>query len=93
VDSGLKSGHKAAENQSMLFLLALLTAGYFAGVVWLCRNRRAVEKPAALPIELPQDDRPPASAVGWPPQGTRFEQYVDEGVAALDAYLADGYAA
>jgi len=35
---------------------------------------------------LPADDLPPTSAVGWPPEGSRFTEDVDEGFAALDAY-------
>jgi hypothetical protein len=33
------------------------------------------------------------SAVGWPPGGARFTAYVDDGFAALDAYLQEGFAA
>jgi hypothetical protein len=70
----------------MLVLLALLTMSYFAAVVWILRSKRR----AALVVapSLPDDDQAPASAIGWPPEGTRFTPYVDEGFAALDAYLA-----
>jgi hypothetical protein len=74
----------------MVFLLAVLTASYFAGVVWVRRSKR--RQALILPPVLPEDDQPPASAVGWPPEGARFSQYVDEGFAALDAYLSEGYA-
>lgn len=89
----MKSGRPPTDNHNMLLLLVLLTAGYFAGLVWTRRLRRSRGSAAAPAAGLPQADRPPASAVGWPPQGSRFERYVDEGVAALDAYLEDGYAA
>ena len=46
---------------------------------------------ADLPM-LPAEDLPPATAVGWPPEGAAFRTYVDEGFAALDAYLSEGYA-
>ena len=75
----------------MLFLLAALTAGYFAFLVWVRRTRRAAS-PANVSA-LPSDDQPPASAVGWPPKGSAFAAYVDDGFAALDAYLSEGFAA
>ena len=82
----------------MLVLLTLLTAGYFATVVWIVRGKRRarLDVEAAEQLagdDLPEDDRPPASAVGWPPGGRQFTTYVDEGFRALDAYLSDGYAA
>ena len=80
----------------MLLVLTLVTAGYFAAVVWVRRGRRialAAQAAAGLAAELPEDDRPPASAVGWPPGGSGFTAYLDEGFAALDAYLSEGYAA
>jgi hypothetical protein len=77
----------------MLILLALLTAAYFAVVVWLRRTRRASAVSTEPAAELPVDDQPPATAVGWPPAGTGFTSYVDEGFAALDAYLSEGFAA
>ncbi|MGZ4591161.1 MAG: hypothetical protein ACXV4A_06230 [Actinomycetes bacterium] len=76
----------------MLLLLTVLTAGYFAGVLWVRWSRRRLIAPLPLPA-LPAEDRPPASAVGWPPEGSRFTRYVDEGFAALDAYLEEGFAA
>jgi hypothetical protein len=84
VGLGVKSRHLLTENLFMLFPLFLLTASYCAWVVWVLREkrRRAV---TVVPC-LPEDDRPPASAVGWPPEGERFSDYVDEGFAALDAY-------
>ena len=80
----------------MLVLLTLLTAGYFATVVWIVRGKRrarAEHGVATEAVALPADDQPPASAVGWPPAGRQFTSYVDEGFAALDAYLAEGFAA
>lgn len=76
----------------MLFLLTVLTVAYFAFVIWV---RRSLRRPAelAVPVPLPEPDRPPPAAVGWPPEGTRFTMYVDEGFAALDAYLEEGSAA
>ena len=82
----------------MLVLLTLLTAGYFATVVWIVRGKRQARRDgqAAEQVsggDLPVDDRPPASAVGWPPGGRQFTSYVDEGFRALDEYLSEGYAA
>jgi hypothetical protein len=82
----LQSRHLSADKGYMLVLLTLLTLSYFAAVVWIMRSKRRVARTLA-PI-LPDDDQPPASAVGWPPEGTRLPAYVDEGFAALDAYLA-----
>lgn len=48
---------------------------------------------AAEPLPpLPADDLPPETAVGWPPEGSGFPTYVEEGFAALDAYLSGGFA-
>ena len=45
---------------------------------------------ATAPVQLPADDQPPASAVGWPPEAAAaFTTYVDDGFAALDAYLSE----
>jgi hypothetical protein len=83
----------------MLVLLTLLTAGYFATVVWIVRGKRRAgldgraAAEATAGSDLPVDDRPPSSAVGWPPGGRQFTSYVDEGFRALDAYLSEGYAA
>jgi hypothetical protein len=67
-------------------------------VIWIARGKRQarVDGRAAEQLaggELPVDDRPPASAVGWPPGGRQFTTYVDEGFRALDASLSAGYAA
>jgi hypothetical protein len=82
----VKSRDSPADNFFMLFVVFLLTVSYVAVVVRVLRSRsrRVV---AAGPC-LPDDDQPPASAVGWPPDGARFSDYVDEGFAALDAYLS-----
>lgn len=90
---GLKNRGLRADAKGMLILLALLTVAYFAGVVWLRRTRRTTAAATEPAPELPIDDQPPATAVGWPPAGTGFTSYVDEGFAALDAYLSEGFAA
>ena len=79
----------------MLFPLALLTAAYFAAVVWLRRMQRraAVTRPDQPVAALPVEDQPPATAVGWPPSGTGFAAYVDDGCAAIDAWLSEGHTA
>jgi hypothetical protein len=78
----------------MLFLV-VLTTGYFAGVIWLRRSRGAVALPPAAEgpgLALPDQDQPPPAAVGWPPLGARLPAYLDEGFAALDAFLAEDHA-
>jgi cbb3-type cytochrome oxidase subunit 3 len=70
----------------MPVLLALLTVSFFAAVLWILRSSPR-QASAGAPC-LPEDDQPPASAVGWPPEGGKLTLYVDEGFAALDAYLA-----
>ena len=82
--SWVKSHGIAAENFCMLFLVFLLTVSYFAAVVWVLQSKRRRAK-MLVPC-LPADDLPPTSAIGWPPEGSRFTEYVDEGFAALDAY-------
>ena len=81
----------------MLVLLTLLTAGYFAAVVWVVRGKRRTRAEELVTVvevgDLPAEDQPPPSAKGWPPAGRHFSTYVDEGFAALDAYLAKGFAA
>jgi hypothetical protein len=80
----------------MLVLLTLLTIGYFAVVLRVARGRPQAAGPAAKASPapaLPVDDRPPPSAVGWPPGGNQFVTYVNEGFAALDAYLSEGFTA
>jgi hypothetical protein len=79
----------------MLIALTLLTVGFVAVVVWVLRGRtgRLALSVVEVPTTLPADDLPPASAIGWPPGGAHFTSYVDNGVAALDAYLSEGYAA
>ena len=78
---------------SMLILLALVTVGFVAEVLWVrrTRKRRRVDSAVTEPTQLPTDDQPPASAVGWPPapDGAAFTTYVDDGFAALDAYLSE----
>jgi hypothetical protein len=75
----------------MLFLQTLLTVAYVAvvGRVWLLK-RRGVQL-AGAPV-LPMADQAPETAVGLPPAGEEFETYVDDGMAALDDYLSEGFA-
>lgn len=75
----------------MVLVLALLTALYAVVVLWLRRARRAARSQNCP--ELPAEDRPPPTAVGWPPEGPAFFAYVEEGFEALDAYLSEGFAA
>ncbi len=78
---------------SMLILLALLSVGFVAEVLWVrrARKRRRAGAEATEPSQVPLDDQPPSSAVGWPPApgGAAFTTYVDDGFAALDAYLSE----
>ena len=92
---GLKISPPAADALSMLILLTLVTVGYFVAVVRVRRRRTAgaVSAEAGTLAALPQDDLPPVSAVGWPPEGGRFTTYVDQGFAAIDAYLSEDRAA
>ena len=79
----------------MLILVTLLTAGYLAGAVWLRREARdgAARRDSVTDLTgLPDEDRPPLGAVGWPPGGTALAGYIDGGLAALDAYLSEGSA-
>ena len=75
----------------MLLVQTLFTLAYLALVarVWAVARRT---EDAARPESLPAADLAPESAVGWPPTGEEFESYVDEGIAALDAYLSEGFA-
>jgi len=75
----------------MLLVQTLLTVAYLVlvGRVWSVARQRGRE-PA--PPSLAAADLAPESAVGWPPMGVGFEPYVDEGIAALDAYLSEGSA-
>jgi len=85
-----------ADDWDVLFPLALLTAAYFVAVVWVRRSRRRTEVGAGTQVpvaDLPVDDRPPPTAVGWPPGGSGFASYVDDGFAAIDAWLSEGHAA
>lgn len=83
---GVKSRGPVAENLLMLFLVFLITASYFAVVVWVLRSKR--RSAGSVAPCLPDADQPPAAALGWPPEGARFTEYVDDGFSALDAYLS-----
>ena len=74
----------------MLLLQTLLTVAYVAvvGRVWLLKRRGALAGVPALPIA----DQAPETAVGLPPAGEEFVTYVDDGMAALDDYLSEGFA-
>lgn len=74
-------------------LASVLLFAAVAGTAWWARRavRRRVAGVACAGI--PVDDRPPPSAVGWPPDGAAFTAYVDQGFAAIDAYLSQGHAA
>jgi hypothetical protein len=88
----LKAGAVPADGERMLLLAqTLLTVAYLVlvGRVWKLKRRRAA---VAARATLPEADRPPEAAVGWPPVDDGFEPYVDEGFAALDAYLSEGFA-
>jgi hypothetical protein len=90
----LKVAGADADRNSMLFLI-VLTTGYFAGIVWLRRSRGAAALPSAADgpaLALPDLDQPPLAAVGWPPMGAGLPSYLDEGFAALDAFLAEDHA-
>ena len=87
----LKQRGVLAEVESMLLVQTLLTVAYLVlvGRVWsVSRHGRRPLPPASLAAA----DLAPESAVGWPPLGEDFEPYVDEGIAALDAYLSEGFA-
>jgi hypothetical protein len=91
----LKVRPQPVDENDVLTLLTLLTAGYFAGVVWLRRDARLGSAQRASVTDLtglPDEDRPPLGAVGWPPGGTALGGYIDGGLAALDAYLSEGSA-
>ena len=75
-----------------MLLLGLVTAAYVVAMLWLRRARRSAAATLAGLPPLPPEDSPPESAIGWPPEGTAFLVYVDEGIAALDAYLSEGFA-
>ena len=91
----MKVGRRSADGKDVLFPLALLTTAYFAAVIWLRRKRRDASSAGAdQPVaDLPVEDQPPPTAVGWPPGGSGFASYVDDGVAAIDAWLSEGHAA
>jgi hypothetical protein len=55
--------------------------------VWLLRRSGGTGSPA-----LPVEDQAPDTAVGLPPAGDEFVTYVDDGIAALDNYLSEGFA-
>jgi hypothetical protein len=82
----VKNWRQRADKLNMLVLLALSTISYFTAVLWFVKTKRRA--PVTVALCLPDDDQPPATAVGWPPDGDRFTEYVDQGHSALHAYLA-----
>lgn len=80
----------------VLLLQAAITVAYLSvvGRAWtVSRRRRALSAPLAGAAQaLPQADQAPDSAVGWPPEGSEFHGYVEDGLAAVDAYLSDSSA-
>ena len=85
----MKVGAIRAEVKSMLLVQTLFTIAYLVlvGRVWAMGRSGG-----SAPLQLPAADRAPESAVGWPPLDEGFDPYVDEGIAALDAYLSEGFA-
>ena len=69
-----------------MVLRTLLNRWYFVACLCIIKSKKRLVR-RVEPV-LPDEDQAPASAVGWPPEGTRLPAYVDEGFAALDAYLA-----
>jgi hypothetical protein len=80
----------------VLLLQATITVAYLAvaGRAWsVSRRRRALASPlAGAGPALPMADQAPDTAVGWPPEGSDFHGYVEDGLAAVDAYLSDSSA-
>ena len=79
----------------MVLALSALCAAYIGVVIVVRRSARARRAVAAQLAELPplpDEDLPPPTAVGWPPDGDRLPAYVEEGFAALDVYLSEGFA-
>jgi len=90
----LKDGLDPTDRKGMLFALFVVTVGYFAVVFVLRRKSKSSTPAGAVPRPaLPAEDQPPAAAVGWPPAGSRLSAYLDEGFAALDAYLSEDHPA
>jgi hypothetical protein len=79
----------------MVLALSALCAAYIGVVIFVRRSTRAGRAAAAQPADLPplpDEDLPPLTAVGWPPDGDGLPAYVEVGFAALDAYLSEGFA-
>ena len=74
-------------------LASVLLFAAVAGTAWWARRAVRRRVAAVATAGLPVEDLPPRSAVGWPPDGAGFTAYVDQGIAALDAYLSEGHAA
>jgi len=85
----VKNRGQPADKLNMLVLLALSTVSYFTVALWfvMTKWRKALTVAPVAPC-LPDDDQPPATAIGWPPDGPQFAEYVDQGHSALHAYLA-----
>ena len=81
----------------VLLLQAAITVAYlvvFGRACAVARRRRSVGALMRIaPYVLPAADRPPAGAVGWPPEApAALAAYVESGLAAVDAYLAERFA-
>jgi hypothetical protein len=77
----------------VLLLQATITVAYLTvvGRAWLlARHRKNRGFDDLLAGDRHAADLPPAAAVGWPPEGTLFQAYVDEGLGAMDTYLSEG---
>jgi hypothetical protein len=79
-------------NTMVLLVQAAITVAYIAvvGRAWSVSRRRTRAHGALY--ALPTADQAPDSAVGWPPEGSDFDGYVEDGLAAVDAYLSDSSA-
>jgi hypothetical protein len=91
----VKSRPELAEDMCMVLLIqAAITVAYLTvvGRAWMLARRRRKQGFEALLVGRHVADLPPAAAVGWPPEGTLFNAYVEEGLDAMGAYLSEGAA-
>ncbi len=81
----------------VLLLQAAITVAYLVVFGRACAMNHRRRKTAEASMRRwtgvrPAADRAPAGAVGWPPDGAAFSAYVESGLAAIDAYLAERFA-